>query len=316
MRKKVLMFLLSFLAFVGVAKAQTVTIEASTSVNSPEHQYVMKSGNNYWAAANTAPTKHKLGRFAFFAVTDTDDGNDYKIYSIDLQKWVSYTKASSYSNCTDFAKLVDDQAEAQPWNVVVVTKDGVKYHQLAPYNNTSVAAKYMNWYGGINNTGYSYDESRTVGLWQSSATDDEGSRWTISKYTDLGALVVGDNATTWETATWWTTADYGGSNVLPAVKAVEDAANEKLIAKLPADLQDVFSSLLTGDADEELKPLVKSADKLSALIKCIEERKAGNTEFCEAEAATRKRILEANVPEAEVFLEEFIPAYELTLDRL
>ncbi|MBR0535859.1 MAG: 5'-deoxynucleotidase, partial [Clostridia bacterium] len=82
------------------------------------------------------------------------------------------------------------------------------------------------------------------------------------------------------------------------------------------DLQDVFSSLLTGCDDEELAPLVKAADKLSALIKCIEERKAGNTEFSEAEAATRKRILAANIPEADVFLDEFIPAYELTLDRL
>ena len=65
-----------------------------------------------------------------------------------------------------------------------------------------------------------------------------------------------------------------------------------------------------------MKPLIKSADKLSALIKCIEERKAGNMEFREAEAATRKRILEANIPEAEIFLDEFIPAYEMTLDML
>ena len=58
------------------------------------------------------------------------------------------------------------------------------------------------------------------------------------------------------------------------------------------------------------------ADKISALIKCIEERKAGNTEFKEAEAATRKRIEECNIPEAKVFMEEFLPAYEMTLDEL
>lgn len=129
----------------------------------------------------------------------------------------------------------------------------------------------------------------------------------LGLYHDAHEIITGDMPTP---------VKYDNEMLTSAFKAVEDAANQKLVAKLPEDLQEVFSSLLKGDEDEELKPLVKAADKLSALIKCIEERKAGNTEFCEAEAATRKRILEANVPEAEVFLEEFIPAYELTLDRL
>jgi hypothetical protein len=46
--------------------------------------------------------------------------------------------------------------------------------------------------------------------------------------------------------------------------------------------------------------LKKLVWKVASLIKNIEERRAGDTEFCESE----------------VFLEEFIPAYELTLDRL
>ncbi len=129
----------------------------------------------------------------------------------------------------------------------------------------------------------------------------------LGLYHDAHEIITGDMPTP---------VKYDNEILTNAFKAVEDAANEKLVAKLPEDLQDVFSSILTGAEDKELKPLVKAADKLSALIKCIEERKAGNTEFCEAEAATRKRILEAEVPEAEVFLEEFIPAYELTLDRL
>jgi 5'-deoxynucleotidase len=39
-------------------------------------------------------------------------------------------------------------------------------------------------------------------------------------------------------------------------------------------------------------------------------------EFKEAERSTRERIAELNQKEANVFLEEFIPAYELTLDQL
>jgi hypothetical protein len=111
-------------------------------------------------------------------------------------------------------------------------------------------------------------------------------------------------------------AQYDNEELTTAFKAVEEAANEKLASKLPEDLRDAFKALLTGDDDEELKPLVKAADKLSALIKCIDERKAGNTEFKEAEEATRQRIIDADVPEANVFLNEFIPAYELTLDKL
>ena len=129
----------------------------------------------------------------------------------------------------------------------------------------------------------------------------------LGLYHDTHEIITGDMPTP---------VKYDNEVLTNAFKAVEDSANCKLVSKLPEDLQDIFSELLTGDGDKELKPLIKAADKLSALIKCIEERKAGNTEFLEAESATRKRILEANVPEAEVFLEEFIPAYELTLDRL
>lgn len=129
----------------------------------------------------------------------------------------------------------------------------------------------------------------------------------LGLYHDAHEIITGDMPTP---------VKYDNEAITTAFKSVENAANEKLISKLPDDLKDIFNPLLTGEEDEELKPLIKSADKLSALIKCIEERKAGNMEFREAEAATRKRILEADIPEAEVFLDEFIPAYEMTLDML
>ena len=128
----------------------------------------------------------------------------------------------------------------------------------------------------------------------------------LGLYHDAHEIITGDMPTP---------VKYDNEMLTTAFKAVEDAANEKLLSKLPEDLRDVFDCLLTGD-DDELKPLIKAADKLSALIKCIEERKAGNTEFSEAESATRQRIIDAGVPEANVFLKEFIPAYELTLDKL
>ena len=128
----------------------------------------------------------------------------------------------------------------------------------------------------------------------------------LGLYHDAHEIITGDMPTP---------VKYQNEDILVAFKAVEDSANEKLLSKLPPDLQDDFRDLLTEN-DEELKPLVKIADKISALIKCIEERKAGNTEFKEAEAATIKRIEEADIPEANVFMEEFLPAYEQTLDML
>ena len=61
---------------------------------------------------------------------------------------------------------------------------------------------------------------------------------------------------------------------------------------------------------------MKAADKLSAYIKCIEERKAGNNEFLSAEVQTRKILEESHMPEVDYFLEHFIPAFELNLGRL
>ena len=130
----------------------------------------------------------------------------------------------------------------------------------------------------------------------------------LGLYHDAHEIITGDMPTP---------VKYQNDDILIAFKAVEDSANEKLLGKLPEDLREEFTSLLTGEnEDEELLVLIKAADRLSALIKCIEERKAGNTEFREAEKSTLKRIKKMNVPEADVFLNEFIPAYEQTLDSL
>ena len=62
--------------------------------------------------------------------------------------------------------------------------------------------------------------------------------------------------------------------------------------------------------------LVKAADKLSALLKCIEEESAGNGEFALAKQSTLEAIMGLDIPEADEFIREFLPAYKLTLDEL
>ena len=56
-------------------------------------------------------------------------------------------------------------------------------------------------------------------------------------------------------------------------------------------------------------------DKLSALVKCIEERSMGNQDFLKAEETTLQSILDMKLPEVNFFVEHFIQAYGLTLDE-
>ena len=67
--------------------------------------------------------------------------------------------------------------------------------------------------------------------------------------------------------------------------------------------------------DERIILIIKAADKLSALIKCIEEEKAGNSEFKKAAAAQESFLKSLKMPEVDCFMSEFLPAYRLSLDE-
>ncbi|MBR5342716.1 MAG: 5'-deoxynucleotidase [Oscillospiraceae bacterium] len=126
-------------------------------------------------------------------------------------------------------------------------------------------------------------------------------------YHDASEILTGDLPTP---------IKYHSADIMGAYKQVERLACEKLLATLPDELRPAYEELLTGETQERLHDLVKAADKLSAYIKCVEERKAGNNEFLSAEKQTRA-ILEASpLPEVAYFLEHFIPAFELNLDEL
>ena len=73
---------------------------------------------------------------------------------------------------------------------------------------------------------------------------------------------------------------------------------------------------MRSEDDAELWKYVKAADKISALIKCIQEKRAGNTDFDSAAESTAASIEALGLEEANVFVREFLPAYELTLDEL
>ena len=109
---------------------------------------------------------------------------------------------------------------------------------------------------------------------------------------------------------------YHSEDIRDAYKQVETLACRKLLDTLPEALRPAYEELLVGGTQERLHDLVKAADKLSAYVKCIEERKAGNKEFLSAEAQTRRILEESPLPEVTYFLEHFIPAFEKNLDEL
>ena len=113
-----------------------------------------------------------------------------------------------------------------------------------------------------------------------------------------------------------TPVKYHSGALTAAYKEVERGAAEKLVSMLPVELRGAYESLISGDVGEENEQLVKAADRLSAYIKCIEERKAGNLEFLSAERQTLERIRSMGLPEAGYFIEHFIPAFEQDLDGL
>ena len=111
-----------------------------------------------------------------------------------------------------------------------------------------------------------------------------------------------------------TPVKYFNPDIMAAYKQVESIASQKLLATLPEELRPSYAPLL--DTDGDVKAIVKAADKLSAYIKCLEELKAGNDEFKNAAAQTLEKLHAFGMPEVDYFIENFIPAFELTLDEL
>jgi 5'-deoxynucleotidase len=135
----------------------------------------------------------------------------------------------------------------------------------------------------------------------------------IGIYHDASEIITGDMPTP---------VKYSGSEMRNAYKRVEKDAEEKLLMELPEDLradyEDIFSGTDDSFDDRYMRSLVKAADKISAYIKCMEERRAGNLEFKTAEKTIKEAVdkLRADYGEVDVFCREFLPSYGQTLDEL
>ena len=135
---------------------------------------------------------------------------------------------------------------------------------------------------------------------------DPGAVAAAALYHDASEILTGDMPTP---------IKYHDPAIRAAYKDVEAVASRKLLDLLPPELQNAYRPILLEE-DGEIRQVVKAADKLSAYIKCVEELKAGNNEFREAAAQTRRALESYDLPEVRYFLETFMDSFSLTLDEL
>ncbi len=130
----------------------------------------------------------------------------------------------------------------------------------------------------------------------------------MGMYHDASEILTGDMPTP---------VKYNNETLRTAYKSLEAEASCSLLGLLPEDMREEYRDLFCPtEEDAYLEKLVKAADKLSALIKCIEEDKAGNHEFSEAYASTLRSLKKMELPELDIFMDEFLEAYGKTLDEL
>ena len=125
-------------------------------------------------------------------------------------------------------------------------------------------------------------------------------------YHDASEILTGDLPTP---------IKYYNPDIKEAYKQVERIAGNRLLDMLPPELRASYEHLVLED-EAEVLPFIKAADKLSAHIKCLEEQKAGNTEFDTAAKQTWEAMKAMARPELDWFLDNCLGAFALNLDQL
>ena len=129
----------------------------------------------------------------------------------------------------------------------------------------------------------------------------------LGLYHDMPEIITGDMPTP---------VKYHSDALHDAFLQVEREACDRLLSMLPEDLRQSYrAAFFREEEDAYLWRIVKAADKIAALIKCIEEEQAGNREFRQALVATKQNIEKLELPEANAFLDDFLGGFYLSLDE-
>lgn len=128
----------------------------------------------------------------------------------------------------------------------------------------------------------------------------------LGVYHDVSEVITGDMPTP---------VKYQTDELRKSYKDVERMANERLLSMLPEELRAAYVPYLSVPEDYD-RQVVKAADSISAYLKCLEEKRAGNREFDAAGESLRSSLAESALPEVQDFIRKFIPSFELSLDEL
>ena len=129
----------------------------------------------------------------------------------------------------------------------------------------------------------------------------------LALYHDMPEILTGDMPTP---------VKYRNDKIKSVYKEIEQSASQTLLEMIPEELRDDYvDCFVENENDEYLWKIIKAADKISALTKCIEEKKAGNTEFDYAAVSSEKTIKKMNMPEVDYFMDTFLESFKYTLDQ-
>jgi len=128
----------------------------------------------------------------------------------------------------------------------------------------------------------------------------------LGVYHDVSEVITGDMPTP---------VKYQTDELRKSYKDVERMANERLLSMLPDGMRAAYEPYLNAPQNYD-RQVLKAADSISAYLKCLEEKRAGNREFDAAGESLRSGLAEIDLPEVQDFIREFIPSFELSLDEL
>jgi 5'-deoxynucleotidase len=129
----------------------------------------------------------------------------------------------------------------------------------------------------------------------------------MALYHDLSETVTGDMPTPVKYFRPEMRSLYGG---------LEQSAKNRLLATLPEDLRAAYAPVVDPDESTLAWKLVKSADRISAYLKCAEETKSGNNEFRRAMEGKLYELSASDLPAVGYFMENIVPVYLKSLDEL
>ena len=129
----------------------------------------------------------------------------------------------------------------------------------------------------------------------------------LAQYHEVGEVITGDLPTP---------IKYFNPEIKSAYKDLEKQASLRILDMLPEQLKEEYTSYILPDEQSYEYKIVKYADRLSAYLKCVEEVRAGNSEFKKAKTSIGNELKNCGAKEVEYYLKEFAPAFDLTLDEL